>query len=72
MAVTLSEAVLASIREHGAETYPNECCGALIGSNGLVLESFALPNMTALLSESNRTKQCDAVLFRTDTICRGQ
>ena len=46
MAVTLSDAVLASIREHGAEAYPHECCGALIGSNGAVLESFALPNMT--------------------------
>lgn len=46
MAVTLSEAVLASIRDHGRDTYPNECCGALIGRNGQVLESFALPNMT--------------------------
>ena len=46
MAVTLSEPVLAAIRDHGAETYPNECCGALIGRHGVASESFPLPNMT--------------------------
>lgn len=46
MAVTLSETVVADIRAHGVETYPNECCGALIGRAGIVSESFALPNMT--------------------------
>lgn len=46
MAVALTDAVLAAIRLHGHETYPNECCGALIGRDGEVSESFALPNMT--------------------------
>ena len=28
------------------ETYPNECCGALIGSDGVVNHVAALPNVT--------------------------
>ena len=31
MATTLSSDVAQKIREHGAETYPHECCGALVG-----------------------------------------
>lgn len=46
MSLTLNEEVVAAIRAHGAETYPNECCGALIGREGKVSESFALPNTT--------------------------
>ena len=45
MALTISPAVDAAIRRHGVETYPNECCGALYGSNGVVTETFALPNV---------------------------
>ena len=30
--MTLNRDVLAAIRAHGRETYPNECCGALIGA----------------------------------------
>jgi proteasome lid subunit RPN8/RPN11 len=44
--VTLSDDVIGAIRDHGRETYPNECCGALIGRDGEVVESFALPNTT--------------------------
>lgn len=46
MAVAMGEAIRSAIRAHGVETYPNECCGALIGRDGLVAESFALPNTT--------------------------
>ena len=46
MAVAMSEAIRLAIRAHGVQTYPNECCGALIGRDGLVAESFALPNTT--------------------------
>jgi proteasome lid subunit RPN8/RPN11 len=35
-----------AIRAHGIETYPNECCGALIGRDGVVTEVYALPNTT--------------------------
>ena len=34
------------IRRHGRETYPHECCGALIGRNRLVIDALALPNTT--------------------------
>lgn len=37
----------AEIRRHGIETYPNECCGALIGSGEAIVEAFPLPNTTA-------------------------
>jgi len=35
------------IRRHGAETYPNECCGALIADGDRIVEAFRLPNTTA-------------------------
>jgi len=35
-----------AIRSHGVETYPNECCGALIGSDGVVRHVAPLPNTT--------------------------
>ena len=34
MKILLSEEVRAQIRAHGAETYPQECCGALLGHDG--------------------------------------
>jgi proteasome lid subunit RPN8/RPN11 len=46
VAITIVESVLAAIRAHGIETYPNECCGALIGRDGVVAQSFALANTT--------------------------
>ena len=36
----------AEIRRHGTETYPHECCGALIASGGTIVEAFPLPNTT--------------------------
>ncbi len=45
-ALTLGTGVDAAIRQHGVEAYPHECCGALIGSDGVVTASFALPNTT--------------------------
>jgi len=35
-----------AIRGHGVETYPNECCGALIGDEGVVRHVAPLPNVT--------------------------
>lgn len=46
MALTITPAVDQAIRQHGTEAYPNECCGALYGSNGSVTDTFALPNVT--------------------------
>jgi proteasome lid subunit RPN8/RPN11 len=42
----LEPGVTAAITRHGSETYPDECCGALIGRNGVVQSTFALPNVT--------------------------
>ena len=42
----VSDDVAAHIRNHGRETYPNECCGALIGTGNSVGECFSLPNTT--------------------------
>ena len=46
MALALQPGVADAIRRHGAETYPNECCGALIGREGVVTAPIALPNTT--------------------------
>jgi proteasome lid subunit RPN8/RPN11 len=44
--LTVSARVEAAIRAHGRETYPHECCGALIGRDGSVSDVLALPNTT--------------------------
>jgi proteasome lid subunit RPN8/RPN11 len=44
--LTIGARVDDAIRAHGHETYPHECCGALIGSDGVVAEILALPNAT--------------------------
>ena len=44
--VTLGAGVADAIRRHGEETYPHECCGALVGANGQVTAAVALPNTT--------------------------
>jgi len=36
----------AAIRRHGEETYPHECCGALVGRDGRADAAVALPNTT--------------------------
>jgi proteasome lid subunit RPN8/RPN11 len=46
VSVALQPGIAEAIRAHGVETYPNECCGALIGRDGVVAETFALPNTT--------------------------
>ena len=46
MALHLDAGVGESIRQHGLETYTNECCGALYGREGVVSQTFALPNTT--------------------------
>lgn len=46
MAVALGDGVLTAIQGHGRETYPHECCGALIGRDGVVTQAFGLANTT--------------------------
>ena len=42
----MTAAVDAAIRDHGRETFPHECCGAMLGKDGEVTEAFKLPNTT--------------------------
>jgi proteasome lid subunit RPN8/RPN11 len=42
----MSDEVVAHIEHHGRETYPDECCGALIGTDNVVAECLSLPNTT--------------------------
>ena len=44
--LTISARVDQAIRRHGEETYPHECCGALVGRPGSVSDVVALPNTT--------------------------
>ena len=44
--LTITSGVDAAIRIHGQETYPHECCGALVGRDGAVTAVVALPNTT--------------------------
>src|SRR6266403_4610068 len=44
--LTITAAVDEAIRAHGQETYPHECCGALLGRDGRVTDVVALPNTT--------------------------
>jgi len=48
--VAISDAVNQAIRRHGQETYPHECCGALVGTTAdaesIVAEVVPLPNTT--------------------------
>jgi|SRR5947209_7305348 len=45
-ALTIPPAVDESIRRHGQETYPHECCGALVGRDDRVADVVPLPNTT--------------------------
>jgi proteasome lid subunit RPN8/RPN11 len=36
----------AAIRDHARETYPHECCGALVGTDDAIVDVFPLPNKT--------------------------
>jgi proteasome lid subunit RPN8/RPN11 len=44
--LVLGPGVEDAIRRHGTETYPNECCGALVGRGGDVQHAVQLPNTT--------------------------
>ncbi len=44
--LTINAAVDRAIRAHGQETYPHECCGALVGKDDHVTAVVSLPNTT--------------------------
>jgi hypothetical protein len=42
----LAAEAIETIRLHGAETFPDECCGALIAVDGRIVEAFKMDNTT--------------------------
>src|SRR5215208_3382353 len=44
--LTITADVDREIRAHGQETYPHECCGALVGAGDHVAAIVPLPNTT--------------------------
>jgi S-sulfo-L-cysteine synthase (O-acetyl-L-serine-dependent) len=47
--LSVPDSVLTAIRDHAASAFPDECCGALIGSeSGQVVEALSLSNTTSL------------------------
>ncbi len=44
--LTLAAGVRAAIEQHGRETFPHECCGALLGEGDTVVATHPLPNVT--------------------------
>jgi proteasome lid subunit RPN8/RPN11 len=42
----LDSGIASAIRRHGEETYPHECCGAMVGHDGRVRAVVPLPNTT--------------------------
>ena len=44
--LVLDPEVADAIRRHGEDTYPHECCGALVGQDGRTTAVVALPNTT--------------------------
>ena len=47
MSMTIDSAAMEAIRRHGAETFPHECCGALIGAGDAIREAFPMENTTS-------------------------
>jgi proteasome lid subunit RPN8/RPN11 len=45
-ALAVAASVDQGIRRHGQETYPHECCGALVGTADRVTDIVQLPNTT--------------------------
>jgi proteasome lid subunit RPN8/RPN11 len=42
----LDAGIAGAIRRHGEDTYPHECCGGLVGRDGVVGAVVPLPNTT--------------------------
>jgi proteasome lid subunit RPN8/RPN11 len=54
--ITLSRTLLDEIREHGRETYPDECVGALLGRKGEPACVLVVERMENIRSEERRRR----------------
>ena len=50
----ISDHLAGKIRAHGAETYPHECCGALLGRDGEAIDPGAYENTASNLPKTPR------------------
>jgi proteasome lid subunit RPN8/RPN11 len=71
----ISRAVYETLRAHGEETYPHECCGVLLGrsqANGWRIESAVRAGNTRTDSAHNRYHIDPIELVRTEREARRQ
>ncbi|MGA2808885.1 MAG: M67 family metallopeptidase [Terracidiphilus sp.] len=71
----LSRAVYEAIRAHGEETYPHECCGALLGKStpeGWRVEAAVHAGNTRTDSAHNRYNIAPLELVKIEREARGQ
>ncbi len=71
----LSRAVYEAIRAHGEETYPHECCGALLGRHtreGWVVEDAVKAGNTRTDSAHNRYNIAPSELVKIEREARGR
>jgi proteasome lid subunit RPN8/RPN11 len=71
----ISQAVYDAIRAHGEETYPHECCGALLGrssANGWRIEASARAGNTRTDSAHNRYQIAPVELVKIEREARRQ
>jgi proteasome lid subunit RPN8/RPN11 len=71
----LSRAVYEAIRAHGEETYPNECCGALLGTPsqaGWIVEAAVAAGNTRTDSAHNRYQISPLELVKIERDARRQ
>lgn len=54
--LSLNEEIARAIREHGAQGYPNEACGAMLGTDGEVREVRALFPLVNRRDDSPRNR----------------
>ena len=55
--IAVSPAVDDAIRRHGEETYPHECCGALVGNVGTAGNAASGGHVTATVPLPNTTEE---------------
>ena len=71
----VEKAVYEAIRAHGEETYPNECCGALLGrsaSTGWSIVASVKAGNTRTDSAHNRYQIAPVELVKIEREARGQ
>ena len=62
MTAFIDDNALEAIRRHAAGAFPEECCGALIEAEGVIVEAFPLANTTS--AERVRRFRIDADGYR--------